>query len=122
MKSCSKCGEQMKMVNELFTCDLTGMHQYIEMGKCHCDDASLSGRMVNLGERPHYDVEAKKKLYPPHIQRKIDQLEELEEMSMALGLQDKIASVRHLISKDIEEEAKKEARASNKRIESGWFM
>ena len=60
MKSCSKCGEQMKMVNELFTCDLTGMHQYIEMGKCHCDDASLSGRMVNLGERPHYDVEAKK--------------------------------------------------------------
>ncbi len=41
---------------------------------------------------------------------------------MALGLHDKIASVRHLIAKEIEEEAKKEARVANKRIESGWFM
>jgi hypothetical protein len=120
MKKCKNCGEGIKKVEKLATCDLTGMRHHINIEACACDD--ISGRMINLGEKPHYELEAKKKLYPPHIQRKIDQLEELEEMSMALGLHDKIASVRHLISKDIEEESKKEARASNKRIESGWFM
>jgi len=121
MAKCNKCGDEKKMVKKLTSCGLTGMPQYIEFGECDCDD--ITGRMIDLGEMPHYEkIEAKKKLYPPHIQRKIDQLEELEEMNSALGLPDKIASVRHLIAKEIEEEAKKEAQASNKRIEPGWFM
>jgi len=121
MAKCNKCGNERKMVNKITTCDLTGVHQSIEFGECDCDD--ITGRMIDLGEMPHYEkIEAKKKSYPPHIQRKIDQLEDLEEMNAALGLPDKIASIRHVIAKEIEEEAKKEAQLSNKRIESGWFM
>lgn len=121
MAKCNNCKGEMKRTKKLTTCDLTGTHQYIEFGECDCDD--ISGRMIDLGEKPYYEeVQAKKKLYPPHIQRKIDQLEELEEMNAALGLHDKIDSIRHLIAKEIEEEAKKEAQVSNKRIESGWFM
>ena len=121
MKKCKNCGEDLKQMEKLATCDLTGMRHPINIESCDCDD--ISGRMVDFGEMPHYEeIEAKKKLYPPHIQRKIDQLEELEEMNAALGLHDKIASVRHAIAKEIEEEAKKEAQVSNKRIESGGFM
>ena len=105
MAKCNNCGDERKKVKVLSSCELTGARQYVEMGECPCDD--ISGRMVDFGERPHYEeVEAKKKSYPPHIQRKIDQLEELEEMNMALGFHDKIASVRHLIAKEIEEEEK----------------
>ncbi len=121
MAKCNNCKGEMKMVKKLTTCDLTGIYQYIEFGECDCDD--ISGRMIDLGEKPYYEeVQAKKKLYPPHIQRKIDQLEELEEMNMALGLCDKIASIRYLIAKEIEEEAKKEAKVTNKRLQSGRFM
>lgn len=105
MAKCNNCGDERKTVKVLSSCELTGARQYVEMGECDCDD--ISGRMVDFGEMPHYEkIEAKKKSYPPHIQRKIDQLEELEEMNAALGLCDKIASVRHAIAKEIEEEEK----------------
>jgi hypothetical protein len=120
MGKCKKCGDDMKMAKRLTSCELTGMLQYIEMGDCDCED--ITGRMVSFGENPHVEELHIQKVYPPHIQRKIDQLEELENMNMALGLCDKIASVRYLISKEIEEEAKREAHLRNKRIESGWFM
>jgi hypothetical protein len=120
MGKCKNCGDNMKRVNKLLSCELTGMPQYIEMGECDCDD--ITGRMVSFGENPHVEELHVQKVYPPHIQRKLDQLEELESMNAALGLSDKIASVRHLIAKDIEEEAKRVAHLRNKRIESGWFM
>ena len=120
MKKCKNCGDDKKSVKKLASCDLTGMLQYVEMFECDCDD--ITGRMVSFGENPHVEELHIQKVYPPHIQRKIDQLEELEEMNMALGLHDKIASVRHLIAKEIEEEAKKEAWVANKKVESGRFM
>jgi hypothetical protein len=120
MKKCKNCGDDKKSVKKLASCDLTGMLQYVEMFECDCDD--ITGRMVSFGENPHVEELHIQKVYPPHIQRKIDQLEELENMNMALGLCDKIASVRDLIAREIEEEAKKEAHLRNKRIESGWFM
>ena len=120
MGKCKNCGDDMKRVKKLTSCDLTGVQQYIEMGECDCDD--ITGRMVSFGENPHVEDLHVQKVYPPHIQKKIDQLEELESMNAALGLCDKISSVRHLIAREIEEEAKKEAHLRNKRIESGWFM
>ena len=120
MKKCKNCGDDKKSVKKLASCDLTGMLQYVEMFECDCDD--ITGRMVSFGENPHVEELHIQKVYPPHIQRKLDQLEELESMNAALGLSDKIASVRHLIAKDIEEEAKRVAHLRNKRIESGGFM
>jgi hypothetical protein len=120
MAKCNNCGDERKKVRVLSSCELTGARQYIEMGDCDCGD--ITGRMVSFGENPHVEELHIQKVYPPHIQRKLDQLEELENMNMALGLCDKISSVRYLISKEIEEEAKREAHLRNKRIESGWFM
>jgi len=120
MKKCKNCGDDKKSVKKLASCDLTGMLQYVEMLECDCDD--ITGRMVSFGENPHVEELHVQKVYPAHIQRKLDQLEELESMNAALGLSDKIASVRELIAREIEEEAKKEAHLRNKRIESGWFM
>jgi len=119
-KNCPVCKAEITQDKGTRTCDMTGMQYEANIGKCDCDD--IGGRMVDFGEKPHVDEVPLQKVYPPHIQRKLDQLEELEGMNMALGLCDKISSIRHLIAKEIEDEAKKEAHLRNKRVESGWFM
>ncbi len=102
-KNCPVCKSEITQEKGTRTCDMTGMQYEANIGKCDCDD--IGGRMASFSEMPAVDLNPRNKgsVLPPHIQKKLDDLNELEDLSMSLGLHDKISSIRHAISKEIDE-------------------
>jgi uncharacterized Zn finger protein (UPF0148 family) len=98
-ETCKNCGEVLAQAKGTATCDLTGYSYETSFGTCDCD---LGLRMSDFAEKP----EVASLNLPKHIQEKLDALNELEEMNMALGLHDKISSARSFIQKEIDDYVK----------------
>lgn len=95
-KTCKNCGEELVQLKGTATCDLTGYKYETNFGTCDCD---LGLRLVDFAEKPEIAAST----LPPHIQKKLDELNELEKLSMALGIHDKISSARAMLQHEIEE-------------------